>query len=125
VARRGLFSRLAGIFKSRPEPADESRRTRSRTREPLNPFEQVWAEEKLSRPNRDYYAHRELFYSLPGVVQESPDEQLELWRTYLNTMTVKGGDRRHFENTFGVNLKRDFDWDEWRTAMGYRRRRVA
>jgi hypothetical protein len=34
-------------------------------------------------------------------------------------------DRRVFENEFGVNLRRSFDWDEWRAAMLYKRRAAA
>src|SRR6266702_4386611 len=57
--------------------------------------------------------------------KEVEDEQLSLWRDFLRTIDLKGSHRREFQNTFGVNLKHDFDWDEWREVMEYKRRRAA
>jgi hypothetical protein len=85
-------------------------------------------EEHLSRPGRSYREHREVFFSLPGVVDEDHGEQLELWRSYLQNM-VKGNYRRNdprnpFWSDIGIHPS-DFDWEGFRSAMGYRNRRAA
>jgi hypothetical protein len=141
MARRGFLSRFnpANILHSIAEAIErvfegkreeEPRRAPSvkpskRERREADPFERVWMEERLSRPNASYRRHRQLFFELPGIVEEDPGEQLDLWRDFLRTIDLKGRRRREFENTFGTNLKRDFDWDEWRRVMGYKGRWAA
>ncbi len=144
MARRGFLSRFnpANILRTvataiervfEGETGEEPRRvpvakpkpSRRERKKEVDPFAQIWMEERLSRPGASYRRHRQLFFELPGIVNEDEDEQLSLWRDFLRTIDLKGSHRREFQNTFGVNLKHDFDWDEWREVMEYKRRRAA
>lgn len=89
------------------------------------PFRQAWQEETVSRPGRKYTRHLELFQSIPGIEDETDEEQEYLWRSYVENM-VQGRHRRNDPSNpwwgeIGLD-PRDFDWDEWRTAMGYKSR---
>jgi hypothetical protein len=78
--------------------------------------------------NEIFQAHYELFVSLPGVVEDDRQEQLRLWDIYINSLVVDHGQRRNdlsnpFWSEFGLDPRQaDFEWDEWRNAMGYSRR---
>jgi hypothetical protein len=89
-------------------------------------FKEAWQEETLSRPARKYARHYELFQSIPDIDQETPEEQEYLWRSYIENM-VSGRHRRNdpnnpFWSDIGLD-PRNFDWDEFRTAQGYKSRR--
>lgn len=83
-------------------------------------------EHTASRPGRKYRLQLETFLSVPGVVTETTNaERLELWGIYVEYM-VNGRERRNspdnpFWRAVGID-PRDFDWDEFRTALGYKRR---
>jgi hypothetical protein len=108
-----------------PQPAPRPKRQEA----PRDPFRQAWVEERLQRAGRGYQANKEVFLSLPGMVDESPDEQQRLWRLYLRYM-VRGDVRRNSirDNPFWreTNIHPDtFDWAEWREAMNYKMRHSA
>jgi hypothetical protein len=69
--------------------------------------------------------HVEVFLAIPGALDaETSQERYQMWTEYLTVM-IKGGysheERDAFFNSMGID-PRDFDWDAWRAAMGYRRR---
>jgi hypothetical protein len=148
MARRGFFGRVAdaarraahAVFpvipkkpRRPPEPPPEPPREPPKRRKPgiTSPrdlYRQIWIEERLQRPGRSYAKHLELFMSLPGMIDEELPERLEFWRMYAQYM-VKGIHRRNdranpFWSATGLHPG-DFDWDEFRTAMGYKKRARA
>jgi hypothetical protein len=102
-----------------------ARRKVEREARPENDFRQAWMQEHLSRPGRTYQKNIDMFRQIPGVAGEPHDEQVELWRSYINNM-VRGAHRRNdpanpFWSDIGLHPS-DFDWDAFRTAMGYKAR---
>lgn len=69
-------------------------------------------------------AHLELFLSLPGMVEEDRDTRYNLFGEYVAVM-VAGGKTVDERNAWFAKQglsPRDFDWQQWREVMGYRRR---
>jgi hypothetical protein len=112
----------------RPQPEPERER-KPRERRERDPFERIWSEETLGRAGRSYRANREVFDSLPGMADENELEQRRLWRLYVRHM-VMGHTRRNdvranpFWRETGIHPD-NFDWQEWREAMGYKHRKSA
>lgn len=75
--------------------------------------------------NEIIQAHLEIFLAMPGMDEENPRIRYGLWANYIDVM-VKGGisreDRLDFFSRAGTHIL-DFEWDEWRAAMGYERTR--
>jgi hypothetical protein len=129
VARGGFFRRIINAvreaFTPTPAPPPPPERPERPARDE-DFYRQAWQQETLTRAGRSYRRHRELFESIPGIEDEDPDEQEYLWRSYIENM-VKGRHRRNDPSNpwwgiIGLD-PRDFDWDDWRTAMGYKSRR--
>jgi ABC-type nitrate/sulfonate/bicarbonate transport system substrate-binding protein len=63
-----------------------------------------------------------VFLALPGIVDEDNQERYRLWRLYVEIMVNPGHKRNDPMNGFWGELgiaPRDFDWEDWRDAMGY------
>jgi hypothetical protein len=99
-----------------------ARRSRSaRERRERDPYREIWREEKQGRRG-SYERHRELFNTIPGMEYEDDETRQELWASYVRNM-VNGRQRRNdpynpWWGDIGID-PRDFDWDDWREAMGY------
>jgi hypothetical protein len=65
-------------------------------------------------------AHVEIFLSLPDMENTPGYERYRLWREYLGAMVEGSIPRERFYDAVGID-ERDFDWQEWREAMGYGR----
>ena len=69
-------------------------------------------------------AHLEIFLNMPGIEDEAPRIRYALWTHYVDVM-VKGNvsteDRRDFFADVGTHYE-NFEWSDWREAMGYPRR---
>lgn len=126
---RGLVGRIVeavkDAFTAPPEPSEPEPRERP-ARSHERDMQDAWREETRQRAGRSYQRHRDLFDSIPGIDDEDDDERDYLWRSYIENM-VNGRHRRNdpsnpFWSDIGLD-PRDFDWDEFRTAMGYKGRR--
>jgi hypothetical protein len=69
-----------------------------------------------------FRAHFNIFISLPAITEEPADEQLYLWRRYLQAWVTGELDRDEWSEEFGIDLS-DFDWEAWRVAMNYSKSR--
>ena len=76
------------------------------------------------------YSQRELvqehvivFLAIPGAMDAHGEERYQMFNDYLRVM-VRGGysceERDAFFNRMGIHPG-NFDWDNWRAIMGYRR----
>ena len=141
MARRGLFGRIADAVKSigdaltgtprraapRPEPPRQAPEPpRRRERRADTPEARVWRQNTGKRPGtRAYQHHREVMTSIPYFSDMDEDEQIDFWDSYTRYMVdVKDAPYRinSLDNPFwsevGIHPD-DFDWHEWREAMGY------
>lgn len=100
-----------------PRLSPQSQRSSPKFR---NPFADIWRDETGERAGNTFRAHFDLSISLPGIVEEDAQEQLDLWRDYIRTWVTGQMDRDEWSAEFGISL-RDFDWEAWRTAMNYKR----
>lgn len=132
MARRGFLSRLTGAIRrafsgrpperespaSPPEPP-EFKGGQKRERQEERDFRNTW---NRAGGHGSYSRNRDVFDSIPGVAESDHDEQIDLWDSYIRNM-VNGHHRRNdprnpFWSDIGIH-PRDFDWDEFRRAMGY------
>lgn len=112
--------------------ARDTRETRSardarrrRERRERDPFKQIWDAEKPGRRG-NYQRQREVFDAIPGMDDETPEDQEYLWRSYLSNMVFGNRQRNDPGNPFWDDIgmhPRDWDWHGWREAMGYKGRR--
>jgi hypothetical protein len=140
VARgRGIFSRLRDTvrnvveqiqdrFASEPpeEEPDVSRTLEQRMRA-------VWRSEltRKERGKRAFYKNRDFFIDFEtGYGIEDEEEIFRDWEAYVKYMVkgegryLRNNPRNPFWNIVGVDpMEGDFDWDDWRTAMGYKSRK--
>lgn len=134
MARGGFFSRIGAaisnavrsVFTPTPEPSEPPEPSERPARSHERDMQDAWREETRGRAGRAYQRHRDLFESIPGIDDEDDDERDYLWRSYIENM-VSGRHRRNDPNNpwwsdIGLD-PRDFDWDDFRTAMGYKSRR--
>jgi hypothetical protein len=133
VARRGIFSRIRDLFRRATEPTEPPEQPPGGPDTPPGGFDdkerafrQAWIEETLERPGRRYRTVRRFFDELP-LMYEDEQEEYDTWRSFCGNMVAKGGIRRNdIHNPFwqetGLNPRRDFDWDGFRRAMGYKAR---
>lgn len=61
------------------------------------------------------------------MMYQDDQEEYDTWRSFLENIVRPGGTRRNnIRNEFwqqtGLNPNRDFDWDGFRRAMGYKAR---
>lgn len=83
--------------------------------------------QRTGDPEREIFRrHMEVFRAFPAEY-DTEEERLEFWREYLEFM-VNGNDRRNnplaaFWQQSGIDPRSGFDWQAFRTAMGYRRRK--
>jgi hypothetical protein len=108
VPRRGGF--LAGIFR----------------RKPPRSYRSIW--DDADPENGSYEKHLAVFHSSVDRIESDPDERLNLWESYVRHMVAGEGwyRRNSSSNMFWRDLgmdPRDFGWDTWRVAMGYKTRR--
>lgn len=131
MARGGFFGRVfkgvKDLFRAPPareEPSEPDEPSPRRSRR--DPFQQIWLEETLGRPGRHYGRHKAIFESIPGITDDDEETREDLWRSYLENMVAGHHRRNDLSNPFWSDVgidPRDFDWDDWRAAMGYKRRR--
>jgi hypothetical protein len=105
------------------EPTEEHERSRHERHEDMA---EQWRESMRQRPGRSFRRHRSLFESLPDIDEEDDDSFDHLWGMYLEYM-VKGRHQRNspsnpWWSAIGLD-PRNFDWSDFRTAMGYKARR--
>jgi hypothetical protein len=81
---------------------------------------EIWVTE-YDLPRSQFPGHYEVFISLP-VSELDLDDFLDAWREYIETWVQGEKDREEFWRSLGIN-PRDFDWEGWRQAMGYRSKR--
>jgi hypothetical protein len=98
-------------------------------------FESIWNDNVAPIVEQDIhdrtgYSHREIiqghlemFMSLPGMADEPRQEQYYFWERYLDAMVGYSTleKRERFFQDVGI-YSSDFDWEAWRSAMGYERR---
>jgi hypothetical protein len=68
--------------------------------------------------------HLDVFSAFP-LEYDDEAERLDFWEQYIQFM-VNGRERRNdplaaFWQASGIDPRYDFDWEDWRTAMGYSR----
>lgn len=75
-------------------------------------------------PAEIFTKHLDVFRSFP-LDYDDDQERLQFWRDYLRFMVAGDGRRNdplaQFWQDSGLDPRYDFDWSEWRGAMGYRR----
>jgi hypothetical protein len=134
VARGGFFSRLVSrvrdIFREEPSratpaPPISRDRDRQRARE-RDPYLADWDRRKLDRGN--YLGHKDLIDDLAGAYDLDAKDKRELWNDYLRWIVGKRGVRAAYRRSdlrnpfwqkWGIDPEQDFDWWDWREAMGY------
>lgn len=70
-------------------------------------------------------AHVEIFFALPGMLEEDKQTQRQFFGEYLYAMVREGSSRERRDQFFrdvGIHPL-DFDWQAWREVMGYGQRR--
>ena len=151
MARRGFFGRIADfvqhpireiqrILETPPEREEQPPEERQRgaptgrgraqrrywdSEVPRPTIRRIQEETGYSR-NELFMAHQELFYSLPGMVDEPLEERHRLWELYVREMVIGHGRRNDRNNLFWQDIgidPRDFDWQAWRDVMGYSKRK--
>jgi hypothetical protein len=128
MARGGFLGRIARAIKKvvapspRRPPAPPPGREPPRERGPRGgPFREVWRD---NNGKGSYRKNLEVFHRVVDPIEKDPDEQLELWESFVkNIVNPRGRERRQStDNMFwrdsGID-PRDFRWQEWREAMGY------
>lgn len=71
-----------------------------------------------------YQQNLAVFHRLVDPVESDPDEQFELWESYVRHINLGEGNARRnstsnmFWRDSGLDPT-DFDWANWRLAMGY------
>jgi len=134
VARGGFFRRIVSAVRdffgseekpSRATPAPRADRDRQRARE-RDPYLADWDRRRLDRGN--YLGHKDLIDDLAASHNLDYEEQYELWQDYLRWIVGKKGahapyKRSDLHNPFwqkwGIDPEEDFNWHDWREAMGY------
>jgi len=71
--------------------------------------------------NEQLQLHTELFLST-GMTELDRDEQEQAWQDYLDSFVTGRSTHADWFNEWGLD-PRDFDWQAWRHALGYERRR--
>lgn len=131
--------RIANVFTPKPEPrratprpsprpapspstppSPRGTRDRQRARE-RDPYLRIW--NQLSR-RRGYLEHRDLMDEVLSGLNVDEDTKLEYWEAYIRYMVnIEGGTRLNdIRNPFWQITHMhpdDFNWYEWREAMGY------
>jgi hypothetical protein len=132
MARRSFFSRITravrNIFAPSPPPPRPARPPA-----PTGPsapvrrdFRAIWRSEHPKHSKANFEKHLRLFHSAIDPIEQDPNEQLDLWQSYVhNIVNDEGRFRRNStQNMFwrdsGIDPA-DLDWSAWREAMGYGR----
>jgi hypothetical protein len=111
-----------------PERAPEPPRERPREHPELytgpteRTFRRVWRQETTRKA--DYNKNLEVFHSMVDPIESDPDEQLELWHSYIRNMVNGEGQfrRNSSQNMWWRDSGLDpdnFSWARWREAMGF------
>ena len=141
MARGGIFSRAVAAVRrvfTREEPQratprpptgrgapPRADRDRQRARQ-RDPYLADWDRRRLERGN--YLGHKDLIDDLAGQYNLDAEDKYELWQDYLRWIVGKKGahaqyrrDDLHnpFWQKWGIDPEEDFDWWDWREAMGY------
>jgi hypothetical protein len=137
VARGGFFRRAVAAVRDffsgereeappRATPAPPFRdRDRQRARE-RDPFLADWDRRKLNRVG--YMQHREMIDDMALTYDLDAEEKYEFWQDYLRWIVGKKGVRMQYRRSdlrnpfwqkWGIDPEEDFDWHDWREAMGY------
>lgn len=134
MARRGFLSRLTGAIRraisgrppererAAPPPPESRQEQRQQERREEREFRDTW---NADGGRGSYRRNRDVFDSIPGIADSDHDEQIELWDSYIRNMVNGTRQRNDPRNPFWSDVgihPRDFDWDEFRQAMGYSRR---
>ena len=139
--RRGFFRRLIDAIRPAPaRPPAPPQPPQPPEREPpaptgtSTPFRAIWDHDvsrsvtrQVSREtgysrNEQFQLHQELFASM-YLMELDPAERNQAWHDYLRAFVTN--EQRHdwFFREWGMD-PRDFDWQAWRAAMGYGRRKL-
>jgi hypothetical protein len=129
VARRGFLSRIREFFRGhREQPPAPPPSVPTGIDYPRGDiWREAWIDADIPRKYGSYRSHRNLFLNYEyGLNIDDPNMQFEDWEMYLKYI-VKGESefrRNDFRNEFWQftgTAPEDFDWDDWRSAMGYSR----
>lgn len=130
MARGGFLSRIRDAIRNvvaprPPERAPPGQPEPPREREPRgDPYRNIWRDQHVKRGKGNYRKNLNVFHRLVDPVESDPDEQLELWESYVRHIVKdEGGHRRNstsnmFWRDSGIDPQ-DMDWARWREAMGY------
>ena len=134
MARFGFVGRIGRAIRNivapppppqRPAPPPPPEEPRGR-----DPFRREW---RAQHAKGDYKKNLRAFHKVVDPIESDPDQQLELWDSYIHNI-VKGQGRFRRNSTSNMFWRdsgidpADFDWAMWREAMGYtgkRRRGTA
>ena len=129
MARRGFLSRIRDIFRREKTPAGPPPSVPGVDYTRGDPWREMWDDARIPRKYGRYRTHKNLFINWEvGLLIDDEETQLEDWPLYLKYI-VKGESefkRNDFHNPFWQHTGTDpgdFDWDDWRSAMGYSRRK--
>jgi hypothetical protein len=131
----GFFSRLVRAVRnaftgaeepppSAPTPRESRDRQRARER---NPYLDSW--DATTRGSRTgFLNHKEIIDDLALTYDLDADDKREMWDDYLRDIVGRKGQhmsyrrndiRNPFWQKWGIDPESEFDWHEWREAMGY------
>lgn len=135
MARGGFFSRavaaVRGFFTGEseerrpPRATPRADRDRQRARE-RDPYLRTWDEAGLRRTG--FQHHRDLVTDMAATYNLDEEEALEMWDDYLEDIVGRRGERMTYRRNdirnpfwqkWGIDPEEDFDWSDWRDAMGY------
>lgn len=134
MARGGFIGRIARAIRNvfapprHAPPPPPPRPPEPRPPEPGpsgSDYRRVWRE---NDGKGSYQKNLKLFHSVVDPIEPDPDEQLDLWESYVkHIVTPRGRERRQstanmFWRDSGIDPG-DFRWQQWREAMGYTGRR--
>jgi hypothetical protein len=130
MARGGFLSRITRALKNvvapRQPPPERPRPEPPRAQGPRDTdYRKAW---RSGGGKGNYKKHLTVFHRVVDPVEQDPDEQLELWDSYVrNIVSGRGRARRQStDNLFwrdsGIDPS-DMNWQAWREAMGYTGRR--
>jgi hypothetical protein len=124
VARQGFLGRIRQAIRNIVAPPQPPRR-----KAPPPPPEEPTGKD-FRRAWRDlggqgsYRKNLRVFHKTVDRVETDPEQQLELWETYITH--INRGEDRHRRNSTSNMFWRDsgidptdWDWTDWREAMGY------
>jgi len=122
-AVRGFFTGDSGEQPPRATPRESRDRQRARERDP---YLRIWDDYNLNRTG--YLHHKELIEDMAAQYDLDRDDEEEMWDDYLRWIVGKRGEHQQYrrndlQNPFwqkwGIDPEEQFDWHDWREAMGY------